>query len=217
MNRKQKFRLLMVSFILLLLLAAALLYFYKIQTSWVESPVYTRQGAESTRTLVVVYSRTGNTFGAAKEIAGYLNAELLQIKAPQYDATIKGQMLASKDADNEVKVTDIQHKAVDLSQYELIVLCSPTWWFRPAPPLWSFVENNNFSGQKIFLMMTGNSRYKDKFIDEFATLVKQKNGDFTDFLFIRRGRIFWQKTADDVSNEIRDALEERKLFMEYKG
>jgi flavodoxin len=216
MSNKLKFRLSIMSFVILALLSVALFYYYKIQTSWVDSPVYSRKGTEPARTLVVVYSRTGNTFGAAKEISSFLNAELLQIKAPQYDTTINGQMLASKDADNEVTMTDIQHKAVDLSQYELIVLCSPTWWFRPAPPLWSFVENHNFSGKKVFLMMTGNSRYKNKFIDEFETLVKQKNGDFADFLFIRRGRIFWQKTPDDVSVEIREALEKRKFFMQYK-
>jgi len=163
----------------------------------------------------VVYSRTGNTFGAAKAVAQFFNADILQIKAPQYSKTIKGQMHASNDADKEVTTTPIQHEAVDLSRYDLIVLCSPTWWFRPAPPLWSFVENHDFSGKAVFLMMTGNSRYKKQLTDKFATLVGKQNGDFLDMLFIRRGRVFWQKTPAEVTQEIREALEDRKSLWHF--
>jgi flavodoxin len=91
-----------------------------------------REGAEPAQTLVVVFSRTGNTFGAAKQVARYFNADILQIRAPQYAKTVKGQIRASRDADQEVTTTPIQHEAVDLSRYDLIVLCSPTWWFVKA-------------------------------------------------------------------------------------
>ena len=205
----------MIGLILLTLSSVALFYFYKTQTSWVESSPYVRDGTEPAHTLVVVYSRTGNTFGAAKEIARYFNAELLQIKAPQYAKTIEGQMRASKDADNEVTTTPIQHDAVDLSSYDLIVLCSPTWWFRPAPPLWSFVENHNFSGASIFLIMTGNSRYKKYFIDQFANQLASKNGNFIDLLFIRRGRFLWQKNSYEVNREVQLGLENSKKLREY--
>jgi len=215
MNRQKKHWMLMIGFIFLALLFAALFYFYKTQTSWVESSPYVRVGTEPARTLVVVYSRTGNTFGAAKEIARYFNADMLQIKAPQYAKTLEGQMRASRDADNEVIRTPIRHDAVDLSRYDLIVLCSPTWWFRPAPPLWSFVENHDFSGKSVFLMMTGNSRYKEKFTNEFAGLVAKKKGDFLDMLFIRRGRIYWQKTPGEVNQEVHEALEHRKNLQEF--
>ena len=215
MNRSQKSWILIIGFILLTLSGAALFYFYKTQTSWVESSSYTRDGAEPARTLVVVYSRTGNTFGAAKQVARYFNADMLQIKAPQYAKTIKGQMRASNDADEEVTTTPIQHEAIDLSRYDLIVLCSPTWWFRPAPPLWSFVENHSFSGKPVFLIMTGNSRYKEQLIDKFAALVDRQDGKFLDMLFVRRGRIFWQKTSDEVNQEIQQALEDHKNLWHF--
>ena len=125
--------------------SAGLLFFYKTQTSWVDSPLYQRVSKSPARTLVVVYSRTGNTLGAAKEAARYFDADMLQISAPQYARTIKGQLLASEHADQEVTTTSIQHDPVNLSRYDLILLCSPTWWFRPAPPLWSFVENHDFA------------------------------------------------------------------------
>lgn len=190
--------------------AACLLFYYKTQTSWVESPPYQRVSKSPARTLVVVYSRTGNTLGAAKEGARFFDAELLQIAAPQYARTIKGQLLASQHADHEVTTTPIQHDPVDLSHYDLIFLCSPTWWFRPAVPLWSFVENHDFAGKPVFLLMTGNSRLKEELIEKFGTLVEEKNGKFLGSLFIRRGRIYWQKTTDEVNEEVLDALNARQ-------
>jgi len=194
----------------LAVLSICLFYYYQIQTTWVETPPYLRSNQYPAKTLVVVYSRTGNTYGAAKEVARYFDADLLQIEAPQYAMNIEGQMRASKDADNQVTTTPITHAPVDPSKYDLIVLCAPTWWFRPAPPLWSFVKNHDFFGKQVLLVMTGNSRYKKSLTDGFADLVKSKHGDFLDLLFIRRGRIYWQKTPYEVNQEIFSALKNRK-------
>ncbi len=205
-----KKNLLIIAGLVVVAAAACLLFYYKTQTSWVESLPYQRVSKSPARTLVVVYSRTGNTLGAGKEAARFFEADLLQITAPQYARTIEGQLLASKHADQEVTTTPIQHDPVDLSQYDLIFLCSPTWWFRPAVPLWSFVENHDFAGKPVFLLMTGNSRLKEKLIDKFGTLIEEKNGRFLGSLFIRRGRIYWQKTPDEVNVEVRDALDARQ-------
>jgi len=145
--------------------------------------------------------------GAAKEAARFFDADLLQIAAPQYARSIKGLQLASKHADQEMTTTSIQHEPVDLSRYGMIFLCSPIWWFRPAVPLWSFVENHDFAGKPVFLLLTGNSRLKEELIDKFRALVEEKNGKFLGKLFIRRGRIYWQKTPDEVNKEVRDALD----------
>jgi len=196
--------------------AAGLLYYYKTQTVWVESPPYQRVSESPARTLVVVYSRTGSTMGAAKEAARFFDADLMKVAAPQYARTIKGQMLASQHADQEVTTTPIQHETVDLSRYDMIFLCSPIWWFRPAVPMWSFVENHDFAGKPVFLLTTGNSRLKEELIEKFGTLVEEKNGKFLGKLFIRRGRIYWQKTPDEVNEEVRDALDARQKIWPVK-
>lgn len=189
--------------------AAGLLLYYKTQTTWIESSPYQRLSEAPARTIVVVYSRTGNTMGAAKEAAHFFDADLLKIEAPQYPRTIKGQLLASQHADREVTTTPIRHEPVDLSRYDMIFLCSPIWWFRPAVPLWSFVENHDFAGKPVFLLTTGNSRFKEELIDKFSALVDKKNGKYLGMLFIRRGRIYWQKTPEEVNREVRDALKTR--------
>jgi len=207
MNRKEKYMLIIVG--LIIVAAAGFLFYYKTQMTWVESLPYQRASASQAHTLVVVYSRTGNTMSAAKEAARFFDADLLKIEAPQYARTIKGLQLASTHADQEMTATPIQHEPVDLSRYDMIFLCSPIWWFRPAVPLWSFVENHDFAGKPVFLLVTGNSQYKDELIGKFNTLIKKKKGKFLGMLFVRRGRIYWQKTSDQVNEEVRDALEMR--------
>lgn len=192
------------------IIAILLFWFYKTQTIWVESEPYQRVSKVPAKTLVVVYSRTGNTMSAAKEVAKYFDADLLKIEAPQYSRDLKGQQLAAKHADEEVTTTSIQHDPVDLSQYDMIFLCSPTWWYRPAVPLFSFVENHDFNGKPVFLIMTGNSRKTDEKTGKFETLVEEKNGKLLDVLFIRRGRIYWQKTPEQVNKEVLNALKDRR-------
>ncbi len=191
-------------------IAVLLVWFYRTQTVWVESSRYQRSSKEPAKVLVVVYSRTGNTLGAAKEAAKYFGADLIKIEAPQYSRDLKGQQLASKHADEEVTTTPIMHDPVDIKQYDLIILCSPTWWYRPAIPLWSFVNNHDFGGKRVFLLMTGNSRMTEERTGKFGALVEEKNGELLDVLFIRRGRVFWQKTPDQVNQELFEALRERK-------
>jgi len=211
MSRKNK-RVLIAVGIIVVLAAAGLLFYYRTQTTWIDSPPYQRTSKTPARTLVVVYSRTGNTLAAAKEVARYFDADLLRLEAPQYARTIKGQLLAAQHADEQVTTTPIQHPAVDLSRYDLIFLCSPTWWFRPAPPLWSFVENHDFGGKSAALLMTGNSRFKEELTGKFGALVEEKNGQYLDTLFIRRGRIYWQKTPAQVNQEVRKALKGRQYL-----
>ncbi len=207
--------LIMVMIALLPIVSGGLFYYYHVQTTWVDSSAYQRDAGSPARTLVAVYSRTGNTFAAANEIAQYFEADLVQIEAPQYGLSVDGQFRASEDADDEVTSTTIFHDPVDLSDYELIILCSPTWWFRPAPPLWTFVENHDFAHRPVFLVMTGNSRYKQKFIDQFAALVADRGGDLLDMLFIRRGRIFWQKSPAEVREELLLALEQHQYLSAF--
>jgi len=59
--------------------------------------------------------------------------------------------------------------------------------------------------------MTGNSRYKNYFIKQFSALVKRQGGNFLELLFIRRGRIFWQKSPSVVKEGIKDLLVKRGL------
>jgi hypothetical protein len=91
----------------------------------------------------------------------------------------------------------IRVEPIDLAPARRVFLVSPTWLFRPAPPLWAYVEQVDLAGKDVVLVMIGNSRYKQDEIDAFARRVEAHGGRLIRHLFLRRGRIFWQKSREE--------------------
>ncbi len=165
---------------------------------------------KSNRSLVIYFSRTGNTETMAAEIASRYQADAIRFKADEYSATFEGSVKANRDAWNEQRLSAIVPETVDMTNYQLIFLGSPIWWYRPAVPLWTFVEKNDFQGKRIVLFNTFNSRFKDKYITEFKQLVTQRGGEFVDHISVRRGRVFSQIDKDELIKQVRQLLIERE-------
>jgi len=165
----------------------------------------------SAKALVVVFSYTGNTRAVADEIIKRFKADIVIIKAKEYDG-LTGSINANNDAWNEVRTTDIKPETVDMSQYNLIFLGSPIWWYRPAVPLWTFVEKNSLKDKTVVLFNTFNSRFKSEYIEEFINLVKKMDGHFLDHIYVRRGRWYYQLSREELLekfNKILDTKEEK--------
>lgn len=184
---------------------------------WTESPFYLRLSTTPARVAVVVYSRSGNTLLAAKEAAAMLDADLVRVRSSRYPRSLCGQFQASSDADDGAQSCPIEHAPFDPLAYEHIVLCSPVWWYRPAVPLWAFVGDTAFGGREVSLLMTGNSRYEPDAIDEFAASVAASGGRFVGTSFVARGRVLWQKSADELAAEVRVAVDDQAAFAPYLG
>ena len=56
------------------------------------------------------------------------------------------------------------------------------------------------------LVLTGNSRYEQSAIDAFAARVRARGGRLTRHVFLRRGRIFWQKSRAMLLYDVRRAF-----------
>ena len=56
------------------------------------------------------------------------------------------------------------------------------------------------------LVMTGNSRFKQEQIDAFARRVEARGGRLTRHIFLRRGRILWQLSREELLEAIRAEL-----------
>ncbi len=177
--------------------------------SYFHSPPYIKKPGKSSTALVVYYSRSGNTEAMAREIARKFNADVIKIEAEKYPLDLQGWRTAGNDADQKITQVDIKPEKVDMEEYNLIFLGSPIWWFRPAPPLWTFVLKNNFKGKNVVLFNTFNSRFKQEEIEEFKDLIVKKEGQFIDHVFVRRGRVYYQKSGKILMNESREIVEER--------
>ncbi len=201
-----KKKILITTIIAFLLAVTVLIIIFIKDISYFESGKYLRDNTKPAKVLVVFYSRSGNTEAMAKTIAKHFNADLKYIDAAAYPRSFNGWRNAASDARNLTE-TDISYEKIDFNKYNLVFLGSPIWLFRPAPPLWRFVAENNFKTKKVILFNTFNSRFKQENIDKFSNLLKTKNGKLIDHIYIRRGRVIPnQKDGNDVITETKSIL-----------
>ncbi|MFP2906736.1 flavodoxin family protein [Pyxidicoccus sp. 3LFB2] len=198
--KRKKLMLSIVFGAVVLALAAFALMVAKDRT-YVPSAPYAPSGESNREVAVVYYSRSGHTEAVAREIARTFNAPIARIDA-DYPRDFGGQSKAVADA-NAQALPEIRVEPLDLAPARRIFLVSPTWMFRPATPLWAYVEQTDLTGKEVVLVMTGNSRFKQEGVDEFAERVQARGGRLTRHIFLRRGRIYWQKSREELLREVR--------------
>lgn len=104
------------------------------------------------RTLVVYYSRTGNTRFVAEKIAEHLDAETCEVvdkkKRKGRFVILTGGYAALKN-----KLTNIEvSKPID--NYDFIIIGSPVWAGKITPAIRTFITKNDFSGKQIACFVT---------------------------------------------------------------
>lgn len=169
--------------------------------TYVPSAAYLPMGEPNRKVAVVYYSRSGHSEAVAREIARTFNAPIARIDA-DYPLNSAGQGKAIFDARAEALPT-VRVEAIDLAPAQRVFLVSPIWMFRPATPLWAYVEQVDLSGKEVMLITTGNSRFEQVEIDAFAKRVEVRGGRFIGHNFLRRGRIYWQKSREELIDEVR--------------
>jgi hypothetical protein len=118
-----------------------------------------------------------------------------------------GQRNAVSDASKEI-LPRIVVESIGLAPVKRIFLVAPTWMFRPATPLWAYVEQTDLTGKQVVLVTTGNSRFKQEETDAFAARVAAHGGHLVHHIFLRRGRIYWQKSREELIEDVRDQIRE---------
>lgn len=106
------------------------------------------------KTLIVYYSYSnGNTENIAKEINKEIKSDITQIELiSPYSGTyqeVVDQGLKEVKSKFKPKIKDI-----DIKDYEVIILGTPTWWYTMAPAMLSFISNNDFKDKTVIPFMT---------------------------------------------------------------
>jgi hypothetical protein len=169
--------------------------------TYVPSRTYAPVGEPNREVAVVYYSRSGHSEAVAREVARTFNAPIARISA-DYPLDFSGQGKAVSDA-NAGELPRIAVEPIDLDPVRRLFLVSPIWMFRPATPLWAYVEQADLKGKEIVLVTTGNSRFEQSEIDVFGRRAEARGGRLINHLFLRRGRIYWQKSQEDLLTEAR--------------
>jgi flavodoxin len=106
--------------------------------------------------LVIFYSQAnGNTKRIAEMISEKTGADIAAIDTVtpytgSYDEIVnQGQEEVNRGFKPEIKELD-----VNLSEYDEIIIGTPTWWYTMAPAVLTFLSNANLAGKRVALFQT---------------------------------------------------------------
>lgn len=160
----------------------------------------------SSRTLVVFFSRSGNTELMARQIARSTQADLMPLQSERNHIGFMGWLQALADARSTQAV--ISPGKTDLSAYDTVYIGSPVWLYSPAPQVYEFARANDFTGKNVILFNSMNSRFEQKYIDDFKRIIEQKGGTFARHLYIIRGRMGQQMSTEEFLRRTNMLLQE---------
>ena len=102
------------------------------------------------KTLIVYYSLEGNTEYAANRIADKLGADTLRLyPVKEYKSSGLGKFLeGGRDAMRGAK-PELMDYDVNLAKYDRIIIGFPVWASNIAPPIRTFIKENDLRGKKI--------------------------------------------------------------------
>ena len=156
------------------------------------------------RIAVVYVSRTGHTRSVAEAVRSMTGADLFHIETvepypDEYRATTE---VVKEEIEKNVK-RPIKPLGINLDQYDVVILGTPTWWHRPAQPLKTWMETVDLTKKFVLTMSTHGGGGLMEVRSEFESLLP---GVKLGTHFLSYGGV--SRTDPDV----RDWLRENKLL-----
>jgi flavodoxin len=106
------------------------------------------------KTLVVYYTRTGNSKFAAETIAAELGADIEEVVDLKKRQGRLAYMSCGRDAMSG-KETEIAPTKRNPADYDLIFIAQPVWAWSPTPAIRTYLNRNDLSGKKVALFFGG--------------------------------------------------------------
>ena len=111
-------------------------------------------GLMDKKILVAYFSWSGNTKSIAEKIQAQTGADIFEITPvtpypSDYNETAYG--IAKEQKEKGIH-PPIHNK--DVSSYDVIFVGTPAWWYTMAPPVMTFLAENNFEGKTIVPFVT---------------------------------------------------------------
>ena len=116
------------------------------------------------KVLVAYFSYTGNTEQGAQLMAEALGADLFTIEMEQpYRGNIYD--VSQRDLNQDARPALASHVA-DMAQYDVVLVGYPTWWGTMPMPMFTFLNEYDFSGKTLLPFSShGSTRFGDSISD----------------------------------------------------
>ncbi|WP_455672547.1 flavodoxin [Phocaeicola sp.] len=105
---------------------------------------------EAGKTLIVYFSWSGNTRAVANIIQDLTGCDIVEIEVEEPYSSVYNEVTARarQELDNDIRpalVTRIEN----IDEYDTLIVGTPIWSSRLAPPVKSFLAKYNLTGKKI--------------------------------------------------------------------
>lgn len=168
---------------------------------------YLANGEEIMKTLVVYYSRTGNTQFVAETVAQHLGADIEEVVDLKKRFGMSAFMKASLDA-MLGRETKISATAKSPELYDLIVVGTPVWFTRPTPAIRTYLKKNSLAGKRVAIFCTNEGNGGEKAIEKTKELLPESN-PAVDLIIVRL-----RENKEDAENKISEWCGKLKVPLE---
>jgi flavodoxin len=148
------------------------------------------------KSLVVYYSRTGNTKFVAEKVALELEADIEEVVDLKNRSGWFGFLKAGFDATlgRETKIGEISKSPRD---FDLVVVGTPVWNSRPSSAIRTYLKRNDFSEEKVAIFCTNEGMGKQKALGRTKSLIS--NGNIVGELVVPRALENREETGSKIS------------------
>jgi flavodoxin len=119
------------------------------------------------KTLLVYYTRTGNSKFAAETVAAEVGADVEEVVDLKNRKGRLAFLSAGRDA-MQGKLTEIAETKRNPFDYDLVVIMQPVWAGSPTPAIRTYLKKNDLSGKKVALFFTDAS---DKAVEKTKAIM----------------------------------------------
>jgi len=123
------------------------------------------------KVLVVYYSLSGNTRSIAMKIKEKTNADICEIETVKKYPSLPMLYFTAKRQTKPKNYPELKNEFPDFSQYDLIFVGSPTWWYTVSAPVLSFLYKADFKGKTV-ISFTTNGGNCGTFFEDFEQSAK---------------------------------------------
>lgn len=126
------------------------------------------------KSIIIYYTESGNTKTIAELIQKQTKSDICEIKTQKpYPQEYRELLQQAQKEINENYKPPIQKINFDITQYTRIYIGTPVWWGTYAPPLTSFLSENNLNGKEIVPFITHGGGGKGRTDSELKKLCNE--------------------------------------------
>jgi flavodoxin len=158
------------------------------------------------KTLILYYSRTGNTRMVCEALQQALGADIMEVKDLSNRKGGWGFFTGTLNSLFNMK-TGIAPAQPDMSAYANIILASPIWAGKLAPAIRTLIAKNRLDGKRVILFTTTNVLEKEKYKEKSKALAVKAGGQaLAHYQVAVKEKVNGEKKDKDREQIVREAL-----------